>query len=282
MTRAPMQTNARISLRRAAFALSLVAGVGLAAPAWARHPWLMPSATVLTPSDGMITVDAAVSDQLFQFDAFALKLDTLAVFAPDNSPVSPQNPVTLKQRSSFELPVATIGTYRIAVVNDSLFASWKEDGKPRRWRGSAEAFAKEVPASAEALAVTQMLQRVETFVTSGKPSRDVFKATGRGLELVPVTHPNDLVAGEPATFQLMLDGAPAAGLEVSLTAGGTRYRTDPGEIIATADRDGRVTFRPSIAGPYLLEASTTDTHASFDRAASRRASYSATLEFMAP
>ena len=264
------RTGPRATLRRAALAMALVVGAGLAAPAWARHPWLMPSTTVLTPSDGLITVDAAVSDQLFQFDAFALKLDTLAIFAPDNSPLAPQNPVSTKQRSSFELPIATVGTYKMAVVNDSLFANWKEDGKPRRWRGTAEAFAKEVPANAEGLAVTQMLQRVEAFVTNGKPSREVFKTTGRGIELVPVTHPNDLVAGEPATFQLLLDGAPAVGMKVSLTAGGTRYRTDPHEVVVTADRDGRVSFRPVAAGPYLLEAGTTDAHASFDKATSRR------------
>jgi uncharacterized GH25 family protein len=34
-----------------------------------------------------------------------------------------------------------------------------------------------------------------------------------GLEMVPITHPNDLVAGEPARFRMMLDGKPAGNLE---------------------------------------------------------------------
>ena len=51
-------------------------------------------------------------------------------------------------------------------------------------------------------------RRVETFVTNGAPSE--LKASGRGLELTPVTHPNDLYAGEAITFKLTDNGKPAA------------------------------------------------------------------------
>ncbi|WP_258079450.1 DUF4198 domain-containing protein, partial [Xanthomonas arboricola] len=43
--------------------------------------------------------------------------------------------------------------------------------------------------------VSQSFNRVETFVTRGAPTTTVFKPAGKGIELVPVTHPNDLVAG---------------------------------------------------------------------------------------
>ena len=81
-----------------------------------------------------------------------------------------------------------------------------------------------------------MQRRVETYVTVGTPS-DV-KATGAGLELVPLTHPNDLYAGETAKFRFLLDGKPAKDLEVEIVAGGTRYRDAPDEILAQ-DRQGR-------------------------------------------
>lgn len=42
---------------------------------------------------------------------------------------------------------------------------------------------------------------------------------------MPVTHPNDLVNGEAATFQMLLDGKPAAGLEVTVTKGATATAT---------------------------------------------------------
>ena len=70
-------------------------------------------------------------------------------------------------------------------------ATYKDKaGQPKRWRGTPDKFAAEVPADAQDLKVTQSAGRVETYVTVGKPS--AVKASGKGLELVPVTHPNDL------------------------------------------------------------------------------------------
>ena len=72
------------------------------------------------------------------------------------------------------------GTYKIAVLNDGVFASWKVGGETKRWRGDASTFAKEVPADAEDLRATLSQSRVEIFVTSGKPTRDTLKTTGTG------------------------------------------------------------------------------------------------------
>ncbi|MFX7824668.1 hypothetical protein ABTK20_19955, partial [Acinetobacter baumannii] len=69
------------------------------------------------------------------------------------------------------------------VVNNGVFASYKVDGQQKRWRGTAETLAKEIPANATELKVTQMNSRVETFVTAGKPSKGALAPTGVGLEL---------------------------------------------------------------------------------------------------
>ena len=88
------------------------------------------------------------------------------------------------------------GTYKIAVLNEGVFASWKVGGRdqalarrrrapsPRKCRRTRRSCARRCRSS-----------RVEIFVTSGKPTRDTLKTSGTGLELDPVTHPNDLVAG---------------------------------------------------------------------------------------
>lgn len=175
-------------------------------------------------------MDAAVSNDLFFFNHVPLGLDNLVVSAPDGSAVAPQNAHRGKLRSVFDLDLQQSGTYRLAIVNDGLFASWKDKatGQNRRWRGSPEKFAADVPADAQDLKVTQSVGRIETFVTVGKPS--AVKPSGKGLELVPVTHPNDLVKGEKATFAFHVDGKPAANLEVVLVPGATRYRDNKGEI----------------------------------------------------
>ena len=96
--------------------------------------------------------------------------------------------------------------------------------------------------------------------------------------MVPVTHPNDVVAGEPAVMRFLLDGQPAADLEVEFVAGGTRYRDDPGSTMLRTDADGRLTLEAGEPGMYYLEASSTQESA--DGQPERRASYTAVLEFL--
>ena len=228
----------------------LAAALALCLPfaAGAHDVWVVPSSTVLSGADSWITVDAAVGNDKFHFNHAPLRLDGLAVTAPDGSAAEAENLNRGKLRSTFDLQLKQSGTYRVAVVNDGVFARWKEDGKPKRYFGKPEGMAQAVPAKADELEVSQSLGRVETFVTAGKPS--AVKPVGRGLELAPVTHPNDLYAGETATFQMLLDGQPAPDLEMTIVAGG----------IAIATRSARSRPRPTrtassrsvaAAGPVL-------------------------------
>ena len=227
-----------------------------------------------------ITVDAAVSNDLFFFNHVPLGLDNLVVSAPDGSAVAPQNAHRGKLRSVFDLDLQQSGTYRLAIVNDGLFASWKDKatGQNRRWRGAPEKFAADVPADAQDLKVTQSVGRIETFVTVGKPS--AVKPSGKGLELVPVTHPNDLVKGEKATFAFHVDGKPAANLEVVLVPGATRYRDNKDEIKATTDAKGEFSVTWPTAGMYWVDADAQDSKTSLPQAKERRLSYVGTFEVL--
>lgn len=273
-------SNLRLSARLCArfSALALAALVPFAAHA--HRQWLLPSATVLSGSDPWVTVDAAVSNDLFYFEHFPLKLDNLSVSAPDGSPAKVENANTGRYRSTFDVHLTQPGTYKMAVVNHGVLASYKENGQPRRYRGSADGLAKAVPANAQELKITQSDTRLETFVTAGKPTTQVFKTTGRGLELVPSTHPNDLFAGEPANFQLLLDGKPAANVEVEVVPGGNRYRDQLGAFKLNTDAEGRFAVKWPTPGMYWIEAEVRDDKASIPRAAERRAAYMATFEVL--
>ena len=246
----------------------------------AHRMWMLPSATVLSGADPWVTVDAAVSNDLFYFEHFPLQLHNLTVTAPDGTPAKTENQSTGRYRSTFDVHLTQPGTYRLAVVNSGLFASYKEDGKPKRWRGSPEKFAQDVPANAQDLRVTQTQGRVETFVTVGKPTDTALRPTGQGLELAPVTHPNDLFAKETATFQLLLDGKPAAGIEVSIVPGGIRYRDQLNEIKTKTDAEGKFSVTWPAPGMYWMEAEVRDDKASFSAAKERRATYVATFEVL--
>ncbi|KAF1711183.1 ABC transporter permease [Pseudoxanthomonas kalamensis DSM 18571] len=258
-------------------AIALAIAALLPAAAAAHKAWLRPSQTVLAGTDPWITVDAAVSNDLFYFNHVPLRLDGLTVTAPDGSRIDAQNTATGKYRSVFDVALQQAGTYRIAVVNDGLFATWEENGQRKRWRGDASTFAKEVPKDAN---VSESIGRVETFVTNGSPNDTALQPSGRGLELVLTTHPNDLFAGEPATFRLQLDGKPAAGLEVEIVRGETRYRNAQDEIKLTTGADGGFSVTWPEAGMYWLETSTQDDKTSIPQAKQRRLSYVATLEVL--
>lgn len=260
-----------------AFVLSLVV---MPFSAMAHKAWLQPSETVLAGADPWVTVDAAVSNDLFYFNHVPLPLERVAITAPDGSKVDAQNGATGKYRSVFDVQLKQQGTYRIAMVNSGLSASWDEGGKPKRWRGTAAAFASEVPKDAKDLKVTQSVGRVETFVTNGSPNDTALKPVGEGIELVPVTHPNDLFAGEQAKFKLQIDGKPAVGLEIEIVRGGTRYRNAQEEIKAKTDANGEFSVTWPEAGMYWLETVSEDTNTSLPQAKQRRLSYVATLEVL--
>lgn len=247
----------------------------------AHRQWMLPSSTVLSGSDPWVTVDAAISNELFYFDHVPMRPNGLTIIAPDGTRAQPENPATGKYRSTFDVHLTQPGTYKIATVNNSVFASWDENGTAKNWRGSADAFAKEVPANAKDLKTTRMNSRVEVFVTSGKPTVKALAATGAGLELVPVTHPNDLAAGEAATFQLVMDGKPAADLDVTMIPGGIRYRDQLHEMKTKSGADGKFTFTPKEPGMYWLNATVGGGgRPGPGMPAGNRASYTATLEVL--
>ena len=97
---------------------------------------------------------------------------------------------------------------------------------------------------------------------------------------MPVTHPNDLFAGEEARFRVLADGEPAAGVEFEITRGGTRYRNAQEEILATTDANGEFTVTWPEAGMYWLEANLRDDRATLPQANARRLGYVATLEVL--
>ena len=264
------------SLKWSALALAMT----LPLAAHAHKMWMVPSATNVSGADPWVTVDAAVSNDLFYADHMPVQTDRVVVTAPDGQAAKVENAFTGQYRSVFDVHLTQPGTYKIAAVNGGLFASYEVDGQKRRWRGEPANFAKEIPAGAKNVDVSESISRVETFVTNGKPSDAALKPSGKGLELVPVTAFTDLVAGEPATFQLLLDGKPAAGLKVSAIAGETRYRNAQEEIDVTTGKDGKFNLNWPHAGMYWVNASTQDDKTSLKQAKQRRLSYSATLEVL--
>ncbi len=268
------------SLRMAALGLLMT----LPMAAEAHRSWIIPSSTVLSSNGPWVTFDAAVSNDIFHADHNALRIDGLKVLTPTGGEVAPQNVFTGKFRTVFDLQLTEAGTWKIFTASSGLTARWEEGGQRKSWppRGvapTAEGFAKEVPKKADKLEITQSSRRLETFVTAGKPNDVALKPTNVGLELVPVTHPNDLVASEKAEFRFLIDGKPAVGVEVEIVPGGRRYRDSEEAIELKSDKDGKITVNWPRASLYWLEASYEDDKAP-KPATKRTGRYVATFEVL--
>jgi uncharacterized GH25 family protein len=202
-----------------------------------------------------VTIDAASSENLFDFDNNALALDGLQITAPDGSTIVPESTSKGKFRSSADVKLPQKGTYKISLVSQNVMANYSLNGEQKRWRGTEDKMAAEIPAEAKDVKVSRTFNRLDTFVTSGKPSASVLKPVGQGLELVAVSHPNELFSKEKSAFKVLFDGKPLANSVVTIVPGGVRYRGVLNEITATTDAQGEFTVTWPFAAMYWLKLS---------------------------
>ena len=270
--------------------IAAAALVSVPAALSAHRMWMLPSGTVFSDTSSWVTVDAAVSNDLFFFDHQPLRLDGVKVWQPDGSEGVLQNGATGRYRSVFDVRLDKPGTWKIGTQMNAVMGSFKVDGVEKRLgrRGPPQPGAPapltvaDIPANATDVKLAETSTRNEIFVTAGAPTTTVFRPTGKGLEFAPVTHPDELVAGETATFRFLVDGKPALGLKVTIIPGGKRYRNDEGARELSTGADGVLSVSWPAAGMYWLNATLTDAKATTPRATERRMSYVTTLEVLTP
>lgn len=262
-------------MKRTLLALALAC---CASAASAHRPWMLPTGTNIETREPVVTIDCAISDDLFEFDHLPLKMDGASVTDPDGLVTPLPAGQSGRFRSSVDLALPKNGTYRIALVNATVMGSYKLNGELKRVRSTEAAFAKEVPAGATEVQSSTQFARLETFVTANKASMGAFRPTGQGLEMIPLTNPTELHAGETARLRFTLDGKALANFPFSLIPGGVRYRGVLGELRFTTDARGEASVRLPAPNQYLLSASYPAEQAKAPPAdGARRYSYSATL-----
>ncbi len=271
----------------------MIAAAALAIPAAAsaHRMWMLPSATVVSGTESWVTVDAAVSNDLFFFDHQPLRLEQMKVWQPDGSAGQLQNGSTGRYRSTFDVQLNKTGTWKIGTAMSGVMGSFKVNGEEKRVGGRggpprpgmpAPLTVADIPADATDVKLTESSTRNEIFVTAGEPTTTVFAPTNTGLEMAPITHPDELVSGEAAKFRFLIDGKPAANLKVTVIPGGKRYRDAEGAMELTTGADGVLSVTWPSAGMYWLNATATDAKTTTPRATQRRMSYVTTLEVLTP
>jgi len=238
-------------IKHGVLALVLAASAGAAS---AHRPWMVPTSTMVESKNAWVTVDGAISEGLFDVDHMPLRMTGLTVTAPDGSTSPAPEAVMGKMRTSVDIPLPQEGTYRIAMVNTNVFGSYKDGSEVKRFRGSEADFAKQVPAGATEVKKTITVQRIETFVSANKTSDGALKPTNAGLEMIPLSNPNDLRSGETLRVRFLLDGKPLPKLDFSMVPGGVRYRGVLGEVRQTTDAKGEASIKLPAPNMYWVNA----------------------------
>lgn len=118
-----------------AYASGLLAAAALLAlptTASAHRQWLLPSVTTLAGTDGWVTVDAAVSNDLFDPDHFPMQPDQIQVTQPDGSKGAIQNAATGRYRTMFDVQIDKAGTWKIGTASSNLGGTFVLNGET--WR----------------------------------------------------------------------------------------------------------------------------------------------------
>lgn len=229
----------------AAIGASLALLSAVASPAGAHVPYLSPNAFAPSTRDH-VTVEASFSESPFTSDV-AMKSDDYHVVSPNGDSAKLADVVYLRDLAVFEVKLPQAGTYRIS-SGERLGRTAKAllDKGELKLVGDGET----APASAKTVDY-QSVTTAETYVTRGAPSAGALKPSGRGLELVAITHPNEIYVGTDAKFRLLFDGEPVKKQAFVLYRAGGAYADKQETPAGETDANGQLTLRVAEPGVYL-------------------------------
>lgn len=245
----------------------------LAGTALAHSPYVKP--VTFAPSRDQLTVEAAMTSEVYYVAEFPIRGAKFSVVSPSGAVIPLDKITTLANYAALDVPTPDAGTYRIAAetsggrVQKLAFVNgeWRPvraappagtpsatsgaTAPPRPAQASRAVDEASLPPGTEIIEITNR-GRIETFVTKGAPSGTALKTAGTGLELRPITHPNEIFVDEGFEFEMLVDGAPAEGLEIEVFKDGNAYAEKKIAAEVKSGAGGKVALKFDEPGVYTL------------------------------
>lgn len=198
---------------------------------------------------GQVTLDASFAEKFFVPEA-AFNNGAYFVISPDGSITEPDTKFELKTRVVVEHKLENQGTYRFAtgVRHGAVFRTYELDGERRSIRGAEEP----LPEGAVLIDHFQSITQAESYVSKDGPTTAALTPRNEGLEIVPITHPNDLFFEDEFHFQILFQGKAMTGLEVTFHYGKNQFSESGQEITVQTNNEGKAVFIPADQGVYLM------------------------------
>lgn len=223
-------------------------GLAWCVPVSAHSPFIVPTSFVPL-HQGWVSLDAGFAEVFFQSEV-AFDKGHFQVLTPAGEWVAPARLEQFTTRSLIEFQTKEEGTYRFStgVRKAAIFRLYELNGERKHTRDPKEV----LPKGATLLDHYQSVTLAETYVSLKKPTVTALKPYNQGLEIVPLTHPNDIYAQERFSVSVLLDGKPLRDTEVSLFGGYDLAEQENALLTANTDKNGAVEFTVANAGIYLL------------------------------
>lgn len=219
----------------------------IAAPALAAHvPYIVP--LTFAPSKDVVTLHGGLSEANVFVPDFPIRgAGDYTATGPSGEAVKIGPGVSFKEQNLVEAPLPTEGTWKISTGERAgrvfryakLGADWKQ-------------LEPNAPAPAGEVVENARFVIAETYVTRGAPSKGALKATSKGFEFVPTTHPNEIFAGDALKFTLTFDGKPVANLDFEIARAGDAYRDKKFAYSGKTDANGEASVTFAEPGAYLF------------------------------
>lgn len=245
----------------------------LAIPAQAHTPYLAP-ASFEPVHLGWVTLDASFADTFF-IPEVVFDNSEFAVLDTAGKRSKPATVQLFKTRAVVEHQLTEKGTYRFSTGarHGAVFRMYEVNGERKGTRDPNE----ELPKGAKLLDHFQSVTLAETYITLGAPTQPALEPYNKGLEVVPVTHPNDVYDGEAFRVQVLFDGKPLAAQELHIFVANDGQGDEKPALTGTTDSKGFADLTLPKVATYLLQ--TRYRHAAPKDAPAPHYSYTYTLVF---
>ncbi len=216
-------------------------------PVFGHQEWILPNFFYTNEKSPWLGIEHTSGNQRFVSGHGSGTL--VSIIHPEGWRMGRPSSILVGQtRTVGEIKLREPGTYRIETDSPSQYVAEIEvDGK-RRW----------VSKSKDQLSDAKIIQSMHnwfqttTFVTVKEYTQGVLKATGTLLEIVPVTHPNQIFVGKPFVVRVLSRGQSVSGRRIRAYAETASGYDTPLVTVTNADGECELTF-PS-PGMYLLTA----------------------------
>jgi hypothetical protein len=258
-------------MRGSTFWLAAAASAALAAPAFG-GTFLLP--LNFAPGRDFATIQAGQADNYFTSQGPMRAAGDFVAIDPKGTATKLGAGTSFHEMTVVEALMTAEGTWRISTGDRvgrttpwvKIGGEWRQVRVPQPAGRSGEGRGGEgrsgppqveeddIPAGAERMTAIQVT-KAETYVSKGAPNRAALAASGKGLEFVPVTHPDEIFAGDLFKFSFIMDGQPVEGLTYTVVKGGEQYAESPAHPTGKTDAKGAGSVTLRDPGVYVLEAS---------------------------